>query len=509
MDGRGTKDIQSIGVTERNNQAANGLRRTLKSRHLEMISIGGAIGTGVFLLSGEAVSTGGPGYAVISYLIMGIVVYLLMTFLGEMATALPLSGSFETYASRYVDPALGFALGWNYWLMSVTTVTAEIVAGAMIVDYWLPGTSSMCWSMAFLTIIFLLNMFSARAYGESEFWFASIKVLTIVVFIFLGVLMIFFFLFGPSPGFTNFFAVNPETGEQGPFIGGVSGFLTVLFLAGWSFAGTELIGIVAGESENPAENIPKAVKAVFWRILCFYVLTIIVISFLIPFTDPNLLRTNTTEIAYSPFTMIFYRAGLAFAASLMNAVILTSVLSAGNSLMYASTRMLYAMASEGKAPRIFAQLSGRHIPFYALLFNTLIACTAFFSSLIGTGTIYTILINISGVTVFFAWAGIALCHYRFRKAWLVQGHTLDEFVYQSKWYPYGEIITLILTVGLILFANMWIFAEPEFSYFAFLSNYGVIPLFIIMYVVYKKIKGTSLVPYEDVDFSGIHTRNNS
>lgn len=318
--------------------------------------------------------------------------------------------------------------------------------------------------------------------------------------------MIFGIIGGASPGFTNFMIVNPNTGEQGPFIGGVSGFLTVLFLAGWSFAGTELIGIVAGESENPAENIPKAVKAVFWRILCFYVLTIIVISFLIPFSDPNLLRTNTTDIAYSPFTMIFYRAGLAFAASFMNAIILTSVLSAGNSLMYASTRMLYAMALEGKAPFIFSRLSSRHIPFNALLFNTMIACTAFFSSFLGTGTVYTLLINISGVTVFFAWAGIALCHYRFRKAWMVQGHELDELTYCSKWYPYGEIVTLVITIGLILFANMWIFTDSEFSYFAFISNYGVIPLFGVMYLTYKKIKHTRLIPYEKVDFTGIRMK---
>lgn len=482
------------------------LKRNLKSRHITMISIGGAIGTGLFLLSGEAVSLGGAGSAVCSYIFMGIVVYLLMSFLGEMATTLPLSGSFETYASAYVDPALGFALGWNYWLMSIATVTAEIVAGSIIVSFWLPDANAVCWSLLFLSLIFILNAFSARVYGESEFWFAGIKVFTIIIFIITGVLMIFGIIGGEAPGFSNICMVDNESGKAGPFIGGMSSFLTVLFIAGWSFAGTELIGITAGESENPAVNIPKATRAVFWRILAFYVCTIIVISFLIPFNDPNLLKTNTTDIAYSPFTMVFYRAGMAFAASFMNAIILTSVLSAGNSLMYASTRMLYAMACEGKAPKILAAVNRFSVPFWALLFNTLVACTAFFSSTIGSGHIYTLLVNISGVTTFIAWLGIALCHYRFRKAYVLQGYSLERLPYRSRFYPYGQIAAMVVTVGLIFFANMWIFEEENFTWFTFLSNYGIIPLFIGMYALYKKKYKTRWVAYKDIDFSRIHMK---
>jgi len=464
-----------------------------------MIAIGGAIGTGLFLLSGESVSTSGPGGAVCSYIIMGVIVYFLMSSLGEMATELPLSGSFETYATRYVDPAMGFTLGWNYWLMSVSTVTAELVAGSMIVRFWLPDTNATLWSMLFLVLIFLLNAFSSKVYGESEFWFASIKVATIIIFLVVGVLMIFGIVGGSSPGFSNIFLHDAATGETGPFVGGFSGMLTVMFLAGWSFAGTELVGIAAGESENPEKNVPKAIKTVFWRILLFYVFAIIVISFLVPFNDPNLLKTSTTDIAYSPFTVVFYRAGLAFAASFMNAVILTSVLSAGNSLMYASTRMLFAMAREGKAPEVLGRLNKHKVPMNALLFNTLIACTAFFSSLIGSGQIYVVLVTLSGVATFFAWFGIGLCHYRFRRAYVAQGKDVKKLKYRSKFFPAAPIISMVVTICLILFANMWIFQDNNFSWFNFLSNYGLIPIFIGMYLVYKKVNHTKVVPYEDVD----------
>lgn len=476
------------------------LKRSFKSRHMTMIAIGGAIGTGLFLLSGESVSTGGPGGAVLSYVLMGIVVYFLMNSLGEMATELPLSGSFETYASRYVDPALGFTLGWNYWLSGISCVAAELVAGSIIVKFWLPDSNATLWSMLFLALIFLLNVFSSRVYGESEFWFASIKVATIVIFLVVGVLMIFGIVGGTSPGFTNIFLTDSATGEKGPFVGGVSSFLTVLFLAGWSFSGTELVGVAAGESENPEKNVPKAIKTVFWRILLFYVLAIIVISFLVPFNDPALLKTGTTDIAYSPFTTVFYRAGMAFAASFMNAVILTSVLSAGNSYLYTQTRMLFAMAREGKAPKIFGKLSKHKIPIYALIFNTLISCVAFLSSLIGTGQIYIVLVNISGVTAFFAWFGIGICHFRFRKAYIKQGRKVEDLKFRSKFFPAGPIISMIVCACLILFANMWIFQDGNFTWFTFLSNYGVIPLFLGMYFIYKKVKHTKIVPYEKVDF---------
>ena len=475
------------------------LRRSLQARHMNMIAIGGAIGTGLFLLSGGSVSTAGPGGAIVAYAVMGVLVYFLMTSLGEMATLLPISGSFETYATRFVDPALGFALGWNYWFCWATCVACELVAGSIIVKYWFPDINTTLSSLLFLVVLFGLNLTSARVYGEGEYWFASFKVAIIILFIIVGVLMIFGILGGHPPGLSNFL-LSTENGEKGPFIGGLLAIVNVFLLAGFSFSGTELVGLAAGESEKPEVNIPKAIKSVFWRILLFYILAMIIIGFLIPFNDPNLLKSGVDQIAFSPFTMVFRKSGIAFAASLMNAVILTAVLSAGNSGLYASTRMLYAMAKEGKAPKALGKVNKRGVPINALYVTTLIACSAFFSSLIGDGKIYYALVNISGITAFFAWLGIAICHYRFRKAYLAQGRKLEDLKYKAKWFPFGPIMAMILCTIVIFGANVWIFQADTFSWFDFITNYITIPLFVILVLGYKLVKKTRMVPLMECDF---------
>jgi len=268
------------------------LKRTLKTRHMVMIAIGGSIGTGLFLASGAAFSSAGPGGALTAYLIMGLMIYFLLMSLGEMATKIPTSGSFETYATRFVDPAMGLALGWNYWFGYAITVAAEMVAGAIIIKFWLPDTSAVAWSLFFLILLFSLNILSTRAYGEAEFWFAGIKVVTVIVFLIVGVLMIIGIMGGTSPGFSNW-VLDDGSGNKGPFIGGFGPILLAFLTAGFSFIGTEIIGVTAGESEDPEKNVPKAIRSVFWRILLFYVGAIIVIAFLIPFNEPNLHKTST------------------------------------------------------------------------------------------------------------------------------------------------------------------------------------------------------------------------
>lgn len=476
------------------------LHRSLKARHMNMIAIGGSIGTGLFFASGSAVSTAGPGGAVLAYTVMGILVYFLMTSLGEMATLLPVSGSFETYATRFIDPALGFTLGWNYWFCWAVCVAAELVAGSLIVKFWFPDTNTTLWSVLFLVIIFALNILSARAYGEGEYWFASIKVVTIIIFLIVGVLMIFGILGGQSPGFSNW-TLSDSDGKRGPFVGGILSIINVFLVAGFSFSGTEIVGLAAGESENPEENVPKAIKTVFWRILLFYMGAIIVIGFLIPFTDPNLLKSGADNIAYSPFTIVFEKSGLAIAASFMNAVILTSVLSCGNSGLYVASRMLYALAKEGKAPKFLSKVNKRGVPTNALYATAIIACSAFLASLISDGKIYYILYNASGITAFFAWLGIGICHYRFRKAYIIQGRKMQDLKYKSKWYPLGPIMSIILCTIVIFGSNIWIFQAETFSWFDFTTNYLCIPIFICLYVGYKIVKKTRIVPLTECDFS--------
>ena len=257
------------------------LKRSLKTRHMNMIAIGGALGTGLFLASGASISTAGPGGALAAYAIIGVMVYFIMTSLGEMATYLPVSGSFGTYATRYVDPALGFAIGWNYWLNWAITLAVEVVAGALVMKFWFPDTPAILWSAIFILILFTLNYLSTRAYGESEYVFASIKVAMVLIFLIIGTLLIFGVIGDGSPGFTNW------TRDDAPFVGGFNSIIGIFMIAAFSFQGTELVGIAAGESENPRKNVPKAINNVFWRILLFYIGTMIVIGFLLPSGSDN------------------------------------------------------------------------------------------------------------------------------------------------------------------------------------------------------------------------------
>ena len=248
--------------------------------------------------------------------------------------------------------------------------------------YWFPDIPAAIWSGIFLIVLFTLNYLSTRSYGESEFIFAGIKVLTVLVFLFAGTLLILGLGPEPSPGFTNW------TIGDAPFVGGFTAMLGIFMVAGFSFQGTEMIGIAAGESEDPEKNVPRAVKSIFWRILLFYLGAFIVIGFLIPYTDPNLLNTEIENIS------------VAAAASVMNAVILTAVLSAGNSGLYVSTRMLYAMAETGQAPKCFLKLNKRGVPSNALFATVVFGLAAFLTSLIGEGKAYDWLVNISGMAGF-------------------------------------------------------------------------------------------------------------
>jgi lysine-specific permease len=470
------------------------LRRKLRTRHLTMIAIGGSIGTGLFVASGASVSQAGPGGALAAYALIGLMVYFLMTSLGEMAAYMPVAGSFSTYGARFVDPAFGFAIGWNYWYNWAVTIAVELAAASIVMKFWLPDVPGVVWSGVFLALMFALNAISVKGFGESEYWFALIKVVTVIVFIITGVYMIFGLMHGQEAvGLTNF------TSGDAPFVGGLPAMIGVAMIAGFSFQGTELIGIAAGESENPSTSIPRAVKQVFWRILLFYVFAILVIGLLIPYTDPNLLKGQVTDIGVSPFTLVFQNAGIAFAASVMNAVILTAVLSAGNSGMYASTRMLYALACEGKAPKLFARLSANGVPLNALYATTLVGALCFFTSIFGDQTVYLWLLNTSGMTGFIAWLGIAICHYRFRKAYVAQGRSLAALPYRATLFPLGPLFAFALCLAITLGQNYQAFMADAIDWSSVAATYIGIPLFFIIWFGYRLKNGTRLLAYDEID----------
>ncbi|MRC29457.1 amino acid permease [Bacillus thuringiensis] len=460
-----------------------------------MIAIGGSIGTGLFISSGTSIQMAGPGGALIAYISIGIMVYLLMMSLGEMATFLPHSGSFSVYASRFVDPALGFALGWNYWYTWAITIAVELSASAIIMKFWFPSIPGIVWSAAFLTIIFLLNYFSTKSFGEAEFWFSLIKVITIIVFLLVGLLTILGIIGGEFVGFKNF------TIGEAPIPSSGLSILSVFMIAGFSFQGTELVGVAAGESKNPKKNVPKAIKQVFWRILLFYICSIFVIGLLIPYTHPYLMNIDIENVSMSPFTIVFEKAGLLFAASVMNAVILTSILSAANSGMYASTRMLWSLAREGKAPKSLMKINKNGVPINALIVTALVGMFAFLSSFLGEGKVFMWLLSSSGLSGFIAWLGIALSHYRFRKAYIAQGKDIDDLPYRAKWFPFAPIISIVLCIVVILGQEYKNIVNTNVSWVDLFATYISAILFLCIWFGYKIKYKTKIVDLKQCDFN--------
>ncbi|ORX54384.1 hypothetical protein DM01DRAFT_1287062 [Hesseltinella vesiculosa] len=466
------------------------LQRHLKSRHLVFISLGGTIGTGLFLASGSSISQAGPGGALIAYGLIGIMVFFMMESLGEMATYLPISGSFNNYAGRFIEPALGFALGWNYFYNWSVTLAVELVAGGMVMEYWLPHVPNYVWSIIFLLFVMSLNVFSVKGYGEAEYWFAMIKVLVVLIFVLLGILVDTGVLGGVYIGLDTF------------RYGGIqaAGILPTFLTASFSFQGTELIGVAAGESENPSRNVPRAIKQVFWRILLFYILSMFIVGLIVPYDDPDLLKSSISDVSVSPFTLVFKKAGLDGAAHFMNAVILTTVLSAGNSGLYASSRTLFDLANERKAPHVFSKLTRFGVPIYCVLLTSAIGMLAFLTSLFGNGLW---LVNISGVAGLIAWLGIAAAHWRFRLAYRAQNRREDELPFKARWFPFGPIFTFLVCLFVLVGQgyNSW-FADP-ISASDIIACYIGIPVFFLFYFGYKlwKREGlfSAIIPLEEID----------
>jgi lysine-specific permease len=478
------------------------LKRGIGTRQLSMIAIGGAIGTGLFFASGSAIAQAGPGGALLAYAIMGVAVYCMMQSLGEMATQLPIPGSFEAYAERFIDSSLAFAVGWNYWFSWAITLAAELVAGGLIVKFWFPHSNTAEWAMGFFVLLLLLNLLSVKAYAEAEYWFAGIKVITVIIFLIVGGLMITGMIGSSGAGFHNWTLGDAATGTHAPFAGGFGAMLAVFLVAGFAFQGTEGVGLAAAETANPSKNVPKAIRSVFWRILLFYIGAIFVVGTLVSYTDPNLLNADESHVADSPFTMVFQQLPRFsyYAANLMNAVILSSVLSCGNSSMYVASRMLHAMAHSRKAPKLFGVLNRRGVPIAALLATGLVSALAFFSTTVGDKKIYQVFYNASSLSGFIIWLGIAICHLRFRKAWLAQGRSLDDLKFKSKFFPYGPWLALVLFVVVLFGANIGVFQAPVFSWFDFITGYLMIPVFVLLYLGHKIVKKTRVIPLKDCSF---------
>ncbi|KUJ19567.1 amino acid transporter-like protein [Mollisia scopiformis] len=468
---------------------ADKLSRKLSARQVQMIAIGGTIGTGLFLGTGKSLATGGPASMLIAYMIVGVIVMLTMLALGEMAAFVPIAGSFCTFAGRYVDDAFGFALTWNYWFNDAVSTAADLVALQLVFAYWDTGFPGWGLSLIFWVLLILANIITVKAYGELEYWLSLLKVVTITVFILLGIAV----NCGGNTSHTYLGAHNWYIGDA-PFVGGIGGFASIFVTASFAYGGTESIAITAGETKNPTKNLPRVVKNVFWRILIFYVLSVLIIGLNVPYNYPNL---SSKESSTSPFTLVFQMAGAKAAGSFINAVIMTSVISAGNHALFAGTRLLFSLSVDRHAPQFFGKLNRNRVPWIAVLATSAISGLCFGASFIGAGQLWTWLQNIVGVSNQLAWIAIALTSIRFRRAMELQNKT-HLLPFKNWTYPWGPWFSLALNIVIVLVQG-WSSFSPKFSAVDFVSYYVELPIMLVMYVGWKVLKRTRLVSSEAMD----------
>ncbi|MCY9140585.1 amino acid permease [Peribacillus frigoritolerans] len=420
-----------------NNTNENQLKRSMKSRHLFMISLGGVIGTGLFLSSGYTISQAGPGGTILAYLVGGLIMYLVMLCLGELTVAMPVTGSFQTYATKYIGPATGFTIGLMYWLTWVVTVGSEFTASGLLMQRWFPNTSVWMWSAVFAILIFLLNSFSVKIFAETEFWFSGIKIITIILFIVLGGSAMLGFIpmddRASAPMLSNF------TVDGGLFPNGLLPVFMAMISVNFAFSGTELIGIAAGESENPEKDVPRSIRNVIWRTMFFFVGAIFVLSGLISWEEAGVIE--------SPFVMVFDNIGIPYAADIMNFVIITALLSVANSGLYASTRMLWSLSNEKMISSFFGKITSNGVPLNALVISMAVACLSLLSSVFAPDTVYVVLVAISGFAVVVVWIGIVLSQYMFRKHFLKLGGDIKNLKFRTPLYPFVPIAACVLCLA--------------------------------------------------------------
>lgn len=419
------------------------LERKMESRHLLMISLGGVIGTGLFLSSGYTIHEAGPIGTILAYGLGAIIVYLVMLCLGELSVAMPQTGSFHVYADKFIGPGTGFTVAVLYWLTWTVALGSEFTAAGLIMQTWFPKSPTWPWSLLFMIVIFTSNALSVRFFAETEFWFSSIKVIAIILFIILGGLAISGIL--PIKGYTHA-PLFHNLVKDGLFPNGFKGVFTTMLTVNFAFSGTELIGVTAGETKNPEKNIPKAIHTTLLRLVIFFIGSITVMAALIPWQKAG--------VNQSPFVLVFKSIGLPFAGDLMNFVVLTAILSAANSGLYASTRMLWSLAHEGMIPLKYAKTNARGVPMIALVLSMMGGILALISSVVAASTVYLVLVSISGLAVVLVWMAIAYSQINFRKQWLKNGHLASELKFRTPWYPFipwAAFILSFLSCVLIIF----------------------------------------------------------
>lgn len=479
------------------------LKHHLKNRHLQMIAIGGAIGTGLLVGSGTALRTGGPASLLIGWGSTGTMIYAMVMALGELAVIFPISGGFTTYATRFIDESFGYANNLNYMLQWLVVLPLEIVSASITVNFW--GTDPKYrdgFVALFWLAIVIINMFGVKGYGEAEFVFSFIKVITVVGFIILGIIL------NCGGGPTGGYIGGKYWHDPGAFAGDTpgakfKGVCSVFVTAAFSFAGSELVGLAASESVEPRKSVPKAAKQVFWRITLFYILSLLMIGLLVPYNDKRLIGASSVDAAASPFVIAIKTHGIKGLPSVVNVVILIAVLSVGNSAIYACSRTMVALAEQRFLPEIFSYVDRKGRPLVGIAVTSAFGLIAFVAASKKEGEVFNWLLALSGLSSLFTWGGICICHIRFRKALAAQGRGLDELSFKSPtgvWGSYwGLFMVIIMFIAQFYVAVFPVGDSPSAE--GFFEAYLSFPLVMVMYIGHKIYKRNwkLFIPAEKMD----------
>ncbi|CAL9731774.1 general amino-acid permease Gap1p [Monosporozyma unispora] len=467
------------------------LQHQLKNRHLQMIAIGGAIGTGLFVGSGRALRTAGPAGILIGWGLTGTMIYSMVMALGELAVVFPVSGGFTTFATRFIDQSFGFASNINYMLQWLVVLPLEIVAASITVNYWgtdpkyRDGFVALFW----LTIV-IINFFGVKGYAEAEFVFSFIKVITVVGFIILGIVLNCGG--GPKGGYIGGkYWHHPYGAFVGPSAGArFKGVCSVFVTAAFSFAGSELIGLAAAETAEPRISVPKAAKQVFWRITLFYIISLCLVGLLVPSNDKRLIGASSVDAAASPFVIAIVTAGIRGLPSVINVVILIAVLSVGNSAVYACSRTLCALAEQNFLPKWFGYIDRQGRPLHSIIATSTFGLLAFIAQSKKEGEVFDWLLALSGLSSLFTWGAICICHIRFRAALKAQGRTTDELPFVSPAGVYGSYWGFFMII-LMFIAQFYVAVSPVGGHpsgEAFFEGYLSFPIVLAFYVGHKLYK---------------------
>ncbi|PJY99106.1 MULTISPECIES: amino acid permease [Bacillus] len=451
----------------KNNINQQNLQRGLKNRHIQLIAIGGAIGTGLFLGSGKSIHFAGPSI-LFAYLITGIICFLIMRSLGELLLSNLNYHSFVDFVQDYLGDMAAFITGWTYWFCWISIAMADLTAVGLYTQYWLPGVPQWVPGLIALIVLLIMNLATVKLFGELEFWFALIKVIAILALIAIGLVMIFkgFPTSSGASSFTNLWS------HGGMFPNGMHGFILSFQMVVFAFVGIELVGLTAGETENPEKVIPKAINNIPIRVLLFYIGALLVIMSIYPW--------NVINPSESPFVQVFVAVGIVAAASIINFVVLTSAASACNSAVFSTSRMMYSLAKDSNAPESMAKLTPRKVPRNALFFSGIVILIGVTLNYIMPEGVFTLITSISTVCFIYIWGITVICHMKYRK-------TRPELAKTNKFklplYPFANYLILAFLAFIIVVLALA--QDTRISLF-------VTPVWFILLIVIYKVRKAKL-----------------